>query len=123
MRDLQSESGSDSENGSGSVNGSGEPIPKEPMDKFTISQPKQNTLNSKWKLEERKEVCRKIGWFIYSKGLPFNTMNDPYWVPMVNAIANFGFEFKPPSMHKLRTWILKKKVNDINIMMEQHKKA
>ena len=93
------------------------------MDKFTISQPKQNTLNSKWKLEERKEVCRKMGWFIYSKGLPFNTMNDPYWVPMVNAIANFGFEFKPPSMHKLRTWILKKKVNDINIMMEQHKKA
>ena len=105
MRDLQSESGSDSENGSGSVNGSGEPIPNGPMDKFTISQPKQNTLNSKWKLEERKEVCRKMGWFIYSKGLPFNTMNDPYWVPMVNAIANFGFEFKPPSMHKLRTWI------------------
>ncbi|RVW92107.1 hypothetical protein CK203_037045 [Vitis vinifera] len=46
--------------GSGSVSGSGEPIPRGPMDKFTTSQPRQSTLNSKWKQEERKEVCRKI---------------------------------------------------------------
>ncbi|XP_010648233.1 uncharacterized protein LOC104878939 [Vitis vinifera] len=116
-------SGSGSESGSGSVNESGEPIPKGPMDKFAISQPRQSTLNSKWKLEERKEVCRKIGRFICSKGLSFNTVNDPYWVPMVDAIANFGPEFKPPSMHELRTWILKEEVNDRNIMMEEHKKA
>ena len=32
---------------SGSV--SGEPIPMGPMDKSTISQPRQSTLNSKWK--------------------------------------------------------------------------
>ncbi|KAL6313224.1 hypothetical protein AAG906_018690 [Vitis piasezkii] len=50
-------------------------------------------------------------------------MNDPYWVPMVDAIANFGPGFKPPSMHELRTWILKEEVNDINIMMKEHKKA
>ena len=50
-------------------------------------------------------------------------MNDPYWVPMVDAIANFGLGFKPPAMHELRTWILKEEVNDINIMMEEHKKA
>ncbi|RVX11573.1 hypothetical protein CK203_015897 [Vitis vinifera] len=57
--------------GSGSVSGSGEPIPRGPMDKFTTSQPRQSTLNSKWKQEERKEVCRKIGspagtWFMKS---------------------------------------------------------
>ena len=51
--------------GSGSVSGSGEPIPRGPMDKFTTSQPRQSTLNSKWKQEERKEVCRKIGRFMY----------------------------------------------------------
>ena len=33
----------------GSGSGSGEPIPRGPMDKFTISQPRQSTLNSKWK--------------------------------------------------------------------------
>ena len=36
--------------------GSGEPIPRRPMDKFTTSQPRQTTLNSKWKQEERKKV-------------------------------------------------------------------
>ena len=63
-------------NGSGSV--SGQPIPRGPMDKFTISEPRQSTLNSKWKQEERKEVYRKIGRFMYSKGLSFNTINAPY---------------------------------------------
>ncbi|RVW74230.1 hypothetical protein CK203_055979 [Vitis vinifera] len=114
--------GSGSGSGSGSVSGSGEPIPRGPMDKFTTSQPRQSTLNSKWKQEERKEVCRKIGRFIYSKGLPFNTVNDPYWFPMIDAVANFGPGFKPPSMHELRTWILKEEVNDLSIIMEDHKK-
>ena len=39
--------------GSVSVSGSGEPIPRGPMDKFTASQPRQSTLNSKWKQKER----------------------------------------------------------------------
>ncbi|RVW32132.1 Retrovirus-related Pol polyprotein from transposon TNT 1-94 [Vitis vinifera] len=76
-----------------------------------------------WKQEERKEVCRKIGRFMYSKGLPFNTVNDPYWFPIIDAVANFGPGFKPSSMHELRTWILKEEVNDLSIIMEDHKKA
>ena len=93
--------------GSGSETGSGEPIPRGLMDQFTTSQFRQNTLNSKLKQEERKEVCWKNGRFMYSKGLPFNMMNDPCWVPMIDAIVNFGPRFKPPSMHELRTRILK----------------
>ncbi|KAL6318501.1 hypothetical protein AAG906_000579 [Vitis piasezkii] len=84
--------------GSGSVSGSGEPIPRGPMDKFTTSQPRQTTLNSKWKQEERKEVCRKID------------------------LCKFWAGFKPPSIHELRTWILKEEVNDLSIIMEDHKK-
>ncbi|RVW97934.1 hypothetical protein CK203_021220 [Vitis vinifera] len=78
----------------GSGNGSGEPIPRGPMDKFTTSQPRQSTLNSKWKQEEREEML----------------------------LQNFGPWFKPPSMHELRTWILKEEVNDLSIIMEDHKK-
>ena len=74
--------------GSGSISGGGEPIPRGPMDKFITSQDRQSTLNSKWKQEERKKVCRKIDHFIYSKGLTFNIVNDSYWFPMVDAIAN-----------------------------------
>ncbi|RVX09356.1 hypothetical protein CK203_015304 [Vitis vinifera] len=43
--------------------------------------------------------------------------------PRQNVVANFGLEFKPPSMHELRTWILKEEVNDLSIIMEDHKKA
>ena len=83
--------------------GSREPIPRGPMDKFTTSQPHKSTLNSRWKQEERKEVCRKIGRFMYSKGLPFNTVNGLYWIPMMDVVANFGPGFKPLSIHELRT--------------------
>ena len=68
-------------------------------------------------------MCRKIGRFIYSKGLPFNSVNDPYWFPMVDVITNFGLGFKSPSMHELRTWILKEEVHDVSTTMEEHKKA
>ncbi|RVW95080.1 hypothetical protein CK203_025669 [Vitis vinifera] len=43
--------------------------------------------------------------------------------PRQNAVANFGPGFKPLSMHELRTWILKEEVNDLSIIMEDHKKA
>ncbi|CAL2241163.1 unnamed protein product [Prunus armeniaca] len=42
---------------------------------------------------------------------------------MVEGIAAYGVGFKPQSMHKLRTWILKEEVDYINTMMEEHKKA
>ena len=43
-----------------SVNESGQPIPKGPIDKFVISQPRQNILSSKWKLKERKCVKKFV---------------------------------------------------------------
>lgn len=39
---------------------------------------------------------------------------------MIDAI---GPNFKPPSIHELRTWILKEDVNDVSVMMEEYKKA
>ena len=93
------------------------------MDKFTTSLARQSTLNFKWKQKERKEVCRKIGRFVYSKGLPFNTINDPYWFPTVDVIANLAPGFKFPSMHELRIWILKEEVHHVSTMMKEHKIA
>ena len=60
---------------------------------------------------------------MYSRGLPFNIVNDPYWFSMMDIVANFRLGFKPPSMHELRTWILKEEVDDLSIIMEDHKKA
>ena len=46
--------------GNVSGSGSGELIPRGPMDKFTTSQPRQSTLNSKWKQEERRKCVEKL---------------------------------------------------------------
>ena len=55
---------------------------------------------------------------MYSKGFSFNAVNDPYWVPTIDAIANFELGFKLSSMYELRTQILKEEMNDKNIMVE-----
>ncbi|KAK9939253.1 hypothetical protein M0R45_015956 [Rubus argutus] len=94
-----------------------------PLDKFVSSEPRQTTMNGAYKKELRKDVCRRIGRFIFSRVLPFNTVNDPFWLPMVEGIASYGVGFKPPSMHELRTWILKEEVEDMDTYLLVHQKA
>ncbi|KAG6527620.1 hypothetical protein ZIOFF_009743 [Zingiber officinale] len=95
-----------------SGSGSGESKGKGTLHGFVSSEPRQTTLNSTYKKDLLVDVKRRIGRFIYSAALPFNVVNDPYWLPMVEGIAEYGRGFKPPSMHELRTWILK--VDEIN---------
>ncbi|XP_075080280.1 uncharacterized protein LOC107806086 [Nicotiana tabacum] len=42
---------------------------------------------------------------------------------MFERVANYGLGFVPPSMHELRTWILKYEVKNINKMLYEHKKS
>lgn len=79
-------------------------------------------MNEAYKKELRKDICWRTGRFIFSKALPFNTVNDPFWLLMVDGIASFDVGFKPPSMHELRTWILKEEVEDIDTYLLVHKK-
>ncbi|XP_042460162.1 uncharacterized protein LOC122043620 [Zingiber officinale] len=106
-----------------SGSGSGESKGKGTLHGFVSSEPRQTTLNSTYKKDLLVDVKRRIGRFIYSAALPFNVVNDPYWLPMVEGIAEYGRGFKPPSMHELRTWILKGVVDGINLIYEEHKKA
>ncbi|KAL6524812.1 hypothetical protein OROMI_030405 [Orobanche minor] len=55
--------------------------------------------------------------------IPFNVVNSTFWKPAVEAIAEYGPGFKPPSMWELRTWILKAEVEDINNLKKEHVKA
>lgn len=93
------------------------------LDGFVSSEPRQTTLNSAYKKEFLVDVKRRVGRFIYSAALYFNVVNDPYWLPMVEEIAEYGKGFKHPSMHELRTWILKAEIDDMNIIYEEHKKV
>ncbi|KAG6479211.1 hypothetical protein ZIOFF_062672 [Zingiber officinale] len=88
-------SGSDESKGKGTLHG------------FVSLEPRQTTLNSAYKKDLLVDVKCRVGRFIYSAAFQFNVMNDPYWLPMVEGIAEYGRGFKPPSMEELRTWILK----------------
>ncbi|CBI17310.3 unnamed protein product, partial [Vitis vinifera] len=72
--------------GSGSVSGSGEPIPRGPMNKFTTSQPRQTTLNSKWKQEERKEgsVAYRA---LYILNWIYRYFTEPHYVHWITWIS------------------------------------
>lgn len=94
-----------------------------PIDKYVASEPKQTVLNEAYRKELRKDVCRMVGRFMFSRVLPFNTVNDPFWLAMVEGIAKYGVGFKPPSMHELRTWILREEVEDIDRYLLEHKQA
>nr|XP_033508858.1 uncharacterized protein LOC104084442 [Nicotiana tomentosiformis]XP_033508859.1 uncharacterized protein LOC104084442 [Nicotiana tomentosiformis] len=41
----------------------------------------------------------------------------------IGGVANFGPGFQPPTMHELRTWILKEEVANFNRMLEEHKNS
>ncbi|KAL6494356.1 hypothetical protein OROGR_031156 [Orobanche gracilis] len=111
------------ESGEGSSQGNVSNINQGTLDNFVKSAPRQTTINSVYKKELLNDVKRRVGRFIYSAALPFNVVNDLYWLPMIDGIAEYGKGFKPPSMHELRTWVLKAEVDDINIIYEDHKKA
>lgn len=127
----QSEDGIGSGSGSGSGSAptpSGEsslapPRHRGPIDKYVSSEARQATLNSKLKKDERNDVCRKIGRWFFNCAIPFNAVNSPFYLSMMEGISNFGPEFKPPSMHELKTWILKQEVEDIQATMVEHKNA
>nr|XP_016514317.1 PREDICTED: uncharacterized protein LOC107831102 [Nicotiana tabacum] len=124
MRAVATGSGNmDDESGSSPAMGNLPPKARGPLDDFVSAQTRQATLNSKWKKEGGKEVCQRIGRFFFSSGIPFNVANNPYYLSIFERVANYGPGFVTPSMHELRTWILKDEVININKMLDEHKKS
>ncbi|KAM5551456.1 hypothetical protein ABKV19_026341 [Rosa sericea] len=92
------------------------------MDKFVSSKARQTTLNSSFKKEERRNVCRAIGRLFYTSAIAFNVANNPYYFAALEQVAKYGPGFQPPTSHELRIWILKEEVVDVQKMMGEHKK-
>ena len=64
------------------------------LDNFVAPQPQQTTIENRYKKEERELVVAKIGSCLYANGLPFNLVNNPYWIEMVEEIGKFGMDLK-----------------------------
>nr|GEW24199.1 hypothetical protein [Tanacetum cinerariifolium] len=64
------------------------------------------------KEELRNNACKEIARWFYDAWLPFNAATyDSFHIAM-EAVAQFGPGFKPPSMYELRVPLLKKEVED-----------
>ncbi|XP_048491084.1 uncharacterized protein LOC104901267 [Beta vulgaris subsp. vulgaris] len=92
------------------------------MDRFVTKKTSmQTTLNQKYKREEREEVCQQIARFFYTSAIPFNAVNNPEFVIMVQKIAKFGIGLKPPSYHEIRVKYLNKEVSNVMDMLEEYR--
>jgi hypothetical protein len=84
----------------------------------------QRTINTAMKpKEEREAVCMEIAKFFYECGIPFNAANSRQFEVAVEAIAQYGTGFKPPSFHELREPLLVKAVKEIDGEKKKHEDA
>nr|GEV03848.1 hypothetical protein [Tanacetum cinerariifolium] len=69
-------------------------------------------MNEVCKKELQNNACKEVARWFYDAGLPFNAATyDSFHIAM-EAVAQFGSRFKPPSMYELRVPLLKKEVED-----------
>ncbi|XP_024019225.1 uncharacterized protein LOC112090946 [Morus notabilis] len=67
----------------------------------------------------RSRVCLDIGRFFYENAFAFNIARSPSYFNMCRSIGDYGRGLVPPSMHELRTWILKEEVLTTEKFVEQ----
>jgi hypothetical protein len=86
--------------------------------------PAQTTISATLKPKEgRNYVCLEIAKFFYDCGIPFNAAYSRQFEVAVEAIAQYGYGFKPPTFHELREPLLSRVVKDIDDERKKHKEA
>lgn len=73
----------------------------------------------KKQLKERAHQC--IARWLYDDGIPLNAVNYESFGPMIEAIGQYGPGLTPPTYHQVRIPLLKKEVDHVNKLMEDHK--
>ena len=74
---------------------------------------KKKNLLSPAQTVDGDQVSIAIARFFYDAEIPLESVNSPYFQPMVNAIAASGGRFKSPTYHDLRGCILKKSLDEV----------
>ncbi|GJT12491.1 3-hydroxyisobutyryl-CoA hydrolase 1-like protein [Tanacetum coccineum] len=104
---------------------------KGPMDMFFTSPPeqvvknrkdgkmKQSTINEICKKDLGDKACKELANWFYDAGLPFNVVNHDSFRIAMEAVAQHGTGFKPPSYHEVRVPYLAKAVKSTDEMVKQ----
>ncbi len=69
---------------------------------------KQNTLKAAFGKQDKSKVDALWGRAFYGNGLSFRLINDPHFKAAIEATADFGKNYKLPSLVSLRTTLLDK---------------
>jgi len=86
--------------------------------------PYQRTINVSMKpKEERDDVCLEIVKWFYECGIPFNAAASRQFQVAVEATAQFGSGYKPPSPYQFGEPLLKDAVKLTSTMREDHERA
>ncbi|XP_058179301.1 uncharacterized protein LOC131298043 [Rhododendron vialii] len=107
----------------------------EPLDTYYTPEPEVVVENRKAKGKQPKidenEPYKKIlkdrahqaiARWIYDCRIPLNVVNNDSFAPMIEAIGQYGPGLPPPTYHQVRVPLLKKEVEHVNKLMEEHKK-
>ncbi|XP_031394655.1 uncharacterized protein LOC116206052 [Punica granatum] len=74
----------------------------------------QRTLKSVLQSKEVTEKCDlTISKWMLAPRIPFNTVNSLYYQQAIDAIASMGVDYKGPSFHDLRGYLLTKNVEEM----------
>ncbi|XP_057803146.1 uncharacterized protein LOC131018440 [Salvia miltiorrhiza] len=94
-----------------------------PMDRFIANELEDGKVvpPSATAKEHRSRVYLDIGRFLFENAIPFNCIRSPSFISMVRSIGGYGRGLKPPSMHEMRTWILKEEVKTTSAIVDEIK--
>ena len=77
-------------------------------------------------IEETKKILREravsaFAIWMYDAGLPFNCVNHKSFDKFIEAVGQHGPGMNPPTFHEVRVTHLKKKVDKVEKIVDEHK--
>ncbi|ERM98324.1 hypothetical protein AMTR_s00170p00015580 [Amborella trichopoda] len=89
-----------------------------------LSKPKSEQMTLKDMVKGTKNILeRYVGKWFYDKEIPFDSANNPYFPPMVNAIQRAGLGVKPPMAYELSGPILDEEMEEVRKWIEEYKQS
>ena len=80
---------------------------------------RQQDMSEAYQIAKRKELDGKWASFFYEANVAFNIVRHPAFMAVVNATAQAGFDYRPPSYNAMRTTLIEPKKKEVAATIEQ----
>ncbi|ERN11720.1 hypothetical protein AMTR_s00022p00233700 [Amborella trichopoda] len=89
-----------------------------------LSKPKSQQMILKGMVKGTRNMLEiYVGKWLYDKGIPFDTANNPYFPPIISAIQRAGPGVKPQTTYELSEPILDEEVEEVTKWIEEYKQS